>query len=198
MDFWASSWVNDGLAKFLPWGWLALFIVFVVFALRTNRIQSKEAVPKRILDKALLWASYVLIFTSGPIYGVFNRRIIPPASLAIQIGAAVALLGLLLTLWARIVLGRYWSGIVALKEDHQLVRSGPYAVVRHPLYTGLITAAYGTAFAQDHWNCLLGALLMTVCFLRRAQSEDELMSSRFGQAFEEYRRQTGQIVPGVG
>ena len=64
--------------------------------------------------------------------------------------------GIGLALWARVHLGQYWSARITLKEDHQLIRTGPYARLRHPIYTGLDLAAIGSAVVIDHWRCAAG------------------------------------------
>jgi protein-S-isoprenylcysteine O-methyltransferase Ste14 len=103
--------------------------------------------------------------------------------------------GLPLTVWSRARLGRYWSGVVALKHDHRLIQSGPYRLVRHPLYSGLILGAIGWALCVTTWSCLLGALVLITCFERRAHKEDALLASEFGAEFEAYRQRTGRLMP---
>jgi protein-S-isoprenylcysteine O-methyltransferase Ste14 len=114
------------------------------------------------------------------------------------LGVVVGIAGLALVMWSRLTLGRYWSGVVGLKEDHQLIECGPHRLVRHPLYTGLIMATIGTAVAETMLHALIGVGLIVICVMRRARKEDNLLGEKFGAACGEYRRHTGRLVPWIG
>lgn len=196
LPFWPLQW--------LDFAWMACGIYFLASIWRTNKIKQRESHPLRVLDKSLIYGGYVALFYLGPrrshsAWAAAWKHMIFPPHVALELfGMAIGLAGLALTCWSRACLGRYWSGVVALKQDHQLIRSGPYCIVRHPLYSGLILAAIGTALAEDVWHALLGIALITACFLRRAGKEDALLAAEFGATFAEYRERTGQIIPGVG
>jgi protein-S-isoprenylcysteine O-methyltransferase Ste14/uncharacterized membrane protein len=184
-------WVNVTLAA-----WVVTGLYFLVSIFATKRIESKEAGQKRVLDRALIWGGYILMFLQlrDP---AWDRLYVPLAWAARlgRAGAGIAVAGLALTLWSRIALGKYWSGIVALKQDHKLVRIGPYAVVRHPLYTGIMTAAVGTALAFGMWRAIAGAALLWIAFLARARREDALLGGQFGDEFAAFRAATGRLLP---
>ncbi len=172
-------------------------VYFLAAALFTNRIRVREKAPRRLLDALLLWSGYAFLFIGVSRAGAQQALLLhhPWWQYA---GAAVAAAGLAFTIWSRFVLGRYWSGVIALKQDHQLVQRGPYRRIRHPLYSGLILAASGTAAAAGAPLKLPGVVLLTLCFLRRARREDALLSQHFGAEFDAYRRQTGQLLPRLG
>jgi protein-S-isoprenylcysteine O-methyltransferase Ste14/uncharacterized membrane protein len=176
--------------------WVVTGLYFLVSIFTAQRIASKEAGQKRVLDRLLLWGGYILLFAQfrNP---AWNRLYVPLAWAARlgRAGAGLAVAGLALTLWSRIALGRYWSGIVALKQDHKLVRSGPYAGVRHPLYSGLLLASLGTALAFGLWRALAGAALLWIAFLSRARREDTLLAGQFGDEFNDFRAHTGRLLP---
>lgn len=177
--------------------WIACGVYFLATALFTNRIRVREKAPHRLLDALLLWSGYAFLFIGVSRAGALQATLAhhPWWQYA---GAAAAAAGLAFTVWSRFVLGRYWSGVVALKQDHRLVQNGPYRRIRHPLYTGLILAATGTAVAAAQPWTLPGVVLLTLCFLRRARREDALLSQHFGAEFDTYRRQTGQLLPRLG
>lgn len=190
----------------LPWyvaiafaAWFCTGVYFIVSMLRTKRIEKKEAGGTRAGDRLLIWGGYICLFlrisrNGGP-WDV-AAFIAPAWRLPLGIaGAVVAVAGLAYTCWARAALGEYWSGIVALKHDHKLVRSGPYRRVRHPLYTGLMAASLGTAFAFGLWRALLGAALLWTAFIARAHREDALLAGQFGEEFADYRRSSGRLWP---
>jgi protein-S-isoprenylcysteine O-methyltransferase Ste14 len=175
--------------------WIVTWLYFWVSALFTNRIKRREAFHERLLDSALFFGGYFLMFSPAPILSTVNFHFVPLQK-ALQIaGVVLTYVGLPLTIWSRARLGRYWSGVVALKHEHRLIQSGPYRVVRHPLYSGLILAAIGVSLYVTTWSSLLAILSWITCFERRAHKEDALLAAEFGAEFEAYRQHTGRLIP---
>jgi protein-S-isoprenylcysteine O-methyltransferase Ste14 len=110
--------------------------------------------------------------------------------------AAVTLAGILFTWWARIHIGRLWSGSITRKENHHIVDTGPYALVRHPIYTGLILALLATAAAQATVPALAGAALLSIGFWLKARAEERFLTAELGaDAYDDYRRRVPMLVP---
>ena len=103
-----------------------------------------------------------------------------------------------IAIWARRHLGSNWSGLVTFKRDHELICTGPYRWVRHPIYTGLLLAVLGTALVLGEWRGILALLLLIVAHTLKARREEALMARHFGSVYEDYRRKTGFLVPGLG
>jgi protein-S-isoprenylcysteine O-methyltransferase Ste14 len=112
-------------------------------------------------------------------------------------GLALACAGLMFAIWARRVLGRNWSGEITIKEDHELVRTGPYAIVRHPIYTAFLAMYAGTAIVSGQLHALLGLLVGIVAYLRKTRMEEANLVNAFGKRYNEYRDETWAIVPGL-
>jgi protein-S-isoprenylcysteine O-methyltransferase Ste14 len=110
-------------------------------------------------------------------------------------GCAMTIAGLLFSVWARFVLGRNWSGFVTLKQDHQLVTTGPYRFVRHPLYTGFLTAVLGTAITVGTGDSLVGFVIVLVGYLVKLAREEKLMIEQFGEQYVQYKKQVATLVP---
>lgn len=109
---------------------------------------------------------------------------------------AVAALGLAFTWWARLHLGRLWSSSVTKKADHRVVDTGPYAIVRHPIYTGILAAAFATAVLKGSPAAIAGALLMTFGLWIKARLEERFLRDELGaDAYNSYRRRTAMLVP---
>jgi protein-S-isoprenylcysteine O-methyltransferase Ste14 len=109
---------------------------------------------------------------------------------------ALALLGFAFTWWARLTLGDLWSGSVTRKERHVVVETGPYGLVRHPIYTGLILAAFAFAIQIGYASALVGAALMAGGFALKARLEERFLSAELGEAaYGPYRRRTPMLVP---
>jgi protein-S-isoprenylcysteine O-methyltransferase Ste14 len=107
-------------------------------------------------------------------------------------------LGLAFTVWARVHLGANWSANVARKLDHELVRSGPYAWVRHPIYSGLLLAFFGVAVGRGDVGALLGCALMSYGFLRKLRIEERWLPQTFGDAYVRYRDEVPSLLPWPG
>lgn len=112
--------------------------------------------------------------------------------------AGVTFAGILFTWWARIYLGPLWSGTITLKQNHRLIETGPYAWVRHPIYTGLIVALVATAAAQATIGGCAGAALLAFGFWLKARAEERFLSVELGaEAYAAYRRRVPMLAPGI-
>ncbi|MGA8364524.1 MAG: isoprenylcysteine carboxylmethyltransferase family protein, partial [Solirubrobacteraceae bacterium] len=110
---------------------------------------------------------------------------------------AIVLAGAAFSVWARITLGRNWSAEVTFKQDHELIESGPYALARHPIYTGLIAMALGTAI--NYGRAIGFAVFLSLCgsLWWKAQQEERIMSRHFPDAYAEYKMRVRGIIPFV-
>ena len=120
----------------------------------------------------------------------------PPRS-PLRFGGALALAaaGLAFTVWARVHLGRNWSGSVTLKEGHELILSGPYAWVRHPIYTGLLMALLGSAVACGELRAAIGLGVVAAAFVRKLRIEERFMRESFPQQYPRYCAQVPALIP---
>ena len=108
-----------------------------------------------------------------------SQQLLPDTFPRYQLAIVLAALGLGFTVWARVYLGRNWSGSVTQKEGHELVRSGPYAYVRHPIYTGLLVALAGSAVAAGELRGVLGVLIVLAAFVHKLRIEEGYMRELF-------------------
>jgi protein-S-isoprenylcysteine O-methyltransferase Ste14 len=189
--------------QYMIWRYLieGPWIVFVVYwaagALKTRRTLSKESLASRagILLPEIL--GFVLLFSDRAGFGVLGHLVFPRTYAAAVVGVALTWIGIAIALWARWHLGQYWSARVTLKEDHQLIRTGPYAYFRHPIYSGLDLAAVGGALAIDEWRCIVGVGLIVLGYWIKARKEESMLSAQFGEAFLEHCRHTGFLIPKI-
>jgi len=177
--------------------WIIFLLYWLVSALKTKRSASTESDASRYGVMILLLAGYFLLFRSEIGIGWLGQRFVPTTAALMRVGAAAVWVGLAVAVWARYHLGQYWSSRVTIKEDHQLIRTGPYARLRHPIYTGLSLMAAGTALAIDRWQCLLGGGLIVLAFCLKARKEEAMLAGQFGEAFRDHRRRTGFLLPRV-
>jgi protein-S-isoprenylcysteine O-methyltransferase len=175
-------WTVFGLFWLLP----------AVFSKRTIRTQTSRS---RYLQLALLVAAYVSMAVPDLGWGLLNQPLVPAGRTTTAVGYSLLLAGMLFAGWARIFLGGNWSSNVTLKEDHTLVRSGPYRIVRHPIYTGLLVALLGTAIALGPLRCFLGVVVAGVAWKIKSISEERFMEQQFGDQYTRYQMQVKALVP---
>ena len=132
-----------------------------------------------------------------PAHGYSGRfRFWQVTSTGAWICAAIILLGLAFTWWARIQLGRNWSAEISKKEEHQIIEKGPYAFVRHPIYTGLLLAILATLAAKGTLLGIMGAVLLTLGFWMKARFEEKFLERELdGVAYADYRRRVPMLIP---
>lgn len=118
-----------------------------------------------------------------------------PRPVVLMLGAVLALAGALLAAWGKIALGHLFSATFGIKEGHRLVTSGPYALVRHPIYTGIITFIAGTALAWNDAALLLVAASFFVLFSAHVRVEERLFARHFGGEFTRYRASVPALLP---
>ena len=175
--------------------WYALAMYWAFSALRLKRIRVSEDPGGRLLHVGMMVLIFVLLYSERLALGPLGWRFVPDSTLVRNSGIALTFVGAAVAIWARYSLGQYWSGRVTLKEDHQLIRVGPYAYVRHPIYSGLLLAMAGTAFVIGEWRGVIAVLLAVVELSRKAAKEEALLATEFGDQYREYRRQAGFLTP---
>ncbi len=118
----------------------------------------------------------------------------PPGGVAAITGVIVCAAGVALAIWARVQLGRNWGMPMSLREEPELVTSGPYAYVRHPIYSGLLLAMLGSAIAvSPNWLVFFAAFFLYFSYAARV--EEGHMTKRFPDAYPEYQRRTKMLIP---
>jgi protein-S-isoprenylcysteine O-methyltransferase Ste14 len=178
--------------------WFAWAVTWMALAAGNKKILRREDALSRVLHIAPLFIAAAL-FVAGHGGGqVLAMPILPRAAWFGPVGAVMVLCGLLFAVWARLTIGGNWSGVVTLKQDHQLVTSGPYRLVRHPIYTGLLFAMIGNVAAFDAWGPLLAFVIVLVAFLRKMKTEERFMMDAFGPIYAAYSARTPALVPGAG
>jgi protein-S-isoprenylcysteine O-methyltransferase Ste14 len=175
--------------------WIIFLLYWAVSALSVNRTRIREKSAWRLATLVLVLAGANLIFSRSLHVGALHERFVPQSDWIHAVGVSLVAAGIGIAIWARHHLGQYWSGRVTLKVDHQLIQSGPYTWVRHPIYSGLLVALGGTALFVGEWRALLGVLLMFLGFWQKAWREERLLESQFGSDYQQYRTRTGRLLP---
>jgi protein-S-isoprenylcysteine O-methyltransferase Ste14 len=182
-------------ANLIRGAWLVFVLYWIFASLSVNRIRKREPAGSRLTRWAATIATLVLLNTNFGSVGFLGRRFIPWNASLPQAGAALTWAGIAFAIWARYHIGRYWSGSVALKVGHELIRTGPYAHIRHPIYTGVLMMLGGTALAIGRYGALLAFVLLLADLAWKSKREEALLAREFGPAFEEHRSHTGFFLP---
>jgi protein-S-isoprenylcysteine O-methyltransferase Ste14 len=175
--------------------WLLFAFYWLVAAIGVKRTAKRQNPAERMLYLVFMAAGFFLLYQENPNWGPLNRRFLPDKLWIAWLGSALCAAGVLFAIWARRTIGRDWSAEVQIKEGHQLIRSGPYAHIRHPIYTGLLLATLGTALLIGENRGLLAVAMFLVGFTRKARKEESFLAAEFGPAFEDHRRHTGFFLP---
>lgn len=172
-------------------------IVWVTWAFFAKQTQQREQVSTRLFYSIFVVVGFFLLFTGDRPWQshALLQRVIPPSAGLAWTGAGLTAAGLLFSVWARLHLGRNWSGVVTVKVGHELIRTGPYRFVRHPIYSGLLLGMLGTALSRRDISGFLGTVIVWVGFTLKSRVEEGFMTQTFGAAYDDYRRQTGAILP---
>jgi protein-S-isoprenylcysteine O-methyltransferase Ste14 len=168
--------------------WLVVIVYLTIAAIGVKR-DTSGSVRQRLgimfgmiaaVGLPLLPVFHFLNFTPGPVVGI--------------IGLIICIVGWAFFVWARQTLGKNWSGNVSIQEGHELVTSGPYALVRHPMYSGGLIACIGSAIVVGGPFVLL-LVLLTPLFLWRVGAEDKLMGQQFPNEYPAYKKRTKALIP---
>lgn len=191
------NWV-EFCRRFFPAVWLIWVIGWWIFALNVKATVRRQALLPNLVNLGLLFCAFGLLWARLiPVRGLMERFL--PASqwpFFSALGAVLTLMGLAFTVWARVYLGRNWSGMGAtIKADHELVTGGPYGLVRHPIYSGLALAVLGTALAVGQWRAVLALALALSAIVHRIRVEERFMREKFGATYDAYTKRVRALIP---
>lgn len=175
--------------------WYALGVYWAVNALRVKQTKVKEGAGGRLLHTGGMALAFLLLASHRLDVGLLGRRFVPESSSLRDLGIFLTFAGAGIAIWARYSLGQYWSARVTLKVDHRLIRSGPYAYVRHPIYSGLLLAMAGTALVIGEWRALIAVLIAILELSRKAAKEEALLATELNDDYQDYRKHAGFLTP---
>jgi protein-S-isoprenylcysteine O-methyltransferase Ste14 len=177
--------------------WGIFFVVWVLAAIFTKRTVYHESGARRLRYMVPIVIGWYLLFRGQKLPYPLNAHIIPETDSSLIIAAILCICGVGFCVWARAVLGRNWSGTVTLKEGHELIVRGPYRLVRHPIYTGLLAMLIATALEQGYIAGMIGVLVVFVSLWIKLSDEEEVMTRQFPQEYAAYRERVKRIIPFV-
>jgi protein-S-isoprenylcysteine O-methyltransferase Ste14 len=177
--------------------WLAWLAYWIIAARGVKAIRRQESVGSRAAYGVPLTFGAILLASGRMPVHWLDGRFLPNSAALYWTGTVIVAAGLAFMVWARRHLGGNWSGNVTLKHDHELIRTGPYRLVRHPIYTGLLTAILGTAIAFGQWRDAVAFLFIAFGVAWKMKTEERLMGEIFPQDYARYRAEVPALIPFV-
>jgi protein-S-isoprenylcysteine O-methyltransferase Ste14 len=175
---------------FFAIGWAAFWIYWLVAAISMKR--GRVPWSRELGIRAVIVIIVILLIR----FGAFRSHGLSTDLWRAGLGIVLFALGLAFAIWARVHIGRNWGTPMTQKDDPELVTSGPYRLVRHPIYSGILVAGVGTALALS-WMWLIAVFLAGVYFVYSATVEERYLSEQFPDTYPAYRHSTKMLVPFV-
>jgi protein-S-isoprenylcysteine O-methyltransferase Ste14 len=186
--------ILQSIVMLIPW--LLWLFYWLARATDTKKTVKRETSLSRSLQNSIVTFGALLILLPSFSMSALSIDVTSIGPLT-QLGTIINVAGLLFTVWARIHLGRNWSAAVTLKQDHELVRSGPYAWVRHPIYTGCLLALCGCVLINAEIRGVIGFIIVFVATAYKARMEESVLANYFGADYVNYRERVRALVPGI-
>ena len=178
------------------WLWLALAAFWLIAAIFVYPTKTRESYFQRQRHIIPLYIGFYLIFDHRG-WGPMHQKLYDNDMVRYG-GDVITLVGVAFAIWARITLGRYWSGMVMLKHGHKLIRNGPYRLTRHPLYTGFVIGVFGSAIASAQIDGYLGFVIATASLIFKLRREEALLTGEFGEEYLQFKREVpAAVMPGI-
>ncbi|HTY12168.1 MAG TPA: isoprenylcysteine carboxylmethyltransferase family protein [Bacteroidota bacterium] len=148
----------------------------------------------RTFALAAIYIAFALIYIPYLSFGLLAIRIVPQNDLFGGVGIVLCAAGISFSIWSRKTLGKNWSGPAAIKKDHELIRNGPYNIVRNPIYLGSLVSLTGSAMTTGELRGLLGVVLVLFSLLKKIDEEELLLQEHFAE-FPEYSLRVKRLIP---
>lgn len=172
--------------------WIGMMVYWNVSAGKIAPTKSTEDAKSNRRRQQLLNLAILMLFV--PVPGL-TRQFLPPTRTTIATGFSIQEGSALFYFWTKQYLGRFWSSAVAIMKDHQLVRTGPYQLIRHPLYTAMLGMFVGTAIVSGQYHALIGVVLGAYAYWSKIRIEERALGEAFGAEYADYKRQSRALIP---
>jgi protein-S-isoprenylcysteine O-methyltransferase Ste14 len=177
--------------------WILFAAYWLVSALKRKKTKQRESILQRLVYILPIFIAVFFLYNPRADFQWLGTYFVPHTPGVRWAGVAVMVAGLAFAVWARVHLGTNWSGVVTLKEGHELIRTGPYRNIRHPIYTGILIGFLGSAIVNGQVRGLIAVAIIWMSFYIKARREEALLRQEFGAKFEEHARHTGMFLPKI-
>ena len=175
--------------------WTVLCLYWMLSALRTEPVRSRESLGQWLGYVLPLALGLTLLFNPRAHYSWLGMRFAPDTIAVAVAGIVLTAAGIALAMGARLVLGENWSATVSIRKNQELIRMGPYRIMRHPIHTGMLLGLLGTAVVVGEVRSLLALVILGLGFYLKARKEEVFLLREFGGGFEAHAKHTGMFLP---
>jgi protein-S-isoprenylcysteine O-methyltransferase len=173
--------------------WMLIMTVWLGLAFESNEPIEVNRDRRSDVAVGVVSIGWVVLLLRG-----FNGpQLIPRIMFLRIVGCVLTVTGFALALWARLYLGSTWDACISLKLHHKLVRTGPYAIIRHPIYSGFMIALLGSALNFGHLRSFIAAAMVSLAWLFKAGLEETFMRKHFGTEYDQYCRSVKKLIPKI-
>ncbi|PWT97136.1 MAG: hypothetical protein C5B52_14345 [Bacteroidetes bacterium] len=176
------------------YSWLVLMIYWLLTAFQNKKTIKSQTGLSRIIYLTLMLVGFWLVYNRINWTGWLSLQILPHTYWDGLLGLTINLIGICFALLARIWLGKNWSGAVTIKKDHELIRSGPYSITRHPIYTGILFGMVGSVIALGEIRGLIALVLVFISLISKIKAEERFLNEIFPQ-YPSYCSTTQRLIP---
>ena len=174
--------------------WLLFYAYWMIAALGVKKNVRTQGQTKRWGLRFLVIAGIILLLrVPGLRRELLHYQTVHLGPASEFVGFVLCLCGFAFAIWARLHLGRNWGQPMTLKQGHELVTTGPYRIVRHPIYTGIVLAMLGSTMVTPFW--IVAFVCLTAYFVYSARTEERIMTSQFPGQYPEYKKRTKMLAP---
>jgi protein-S-isoprenylcysteine O-methyltransferase Ste14 len=177
--------------------WMICWIYWSFGAHRRRRAKRKVARTFTVLNTGLLYLGFLLVLLARSLPGSLGLLFVPQTIPIDVSGTVFTIVGVAFAVWSRLSLRNNWSGAAAIMEGQQFIHSGPYAIVRHPIYAGMLLALLGTTLVSSTVGSLLGFVLAILSLWQKAYVEEQFLRVEFGEQYVHYQREVKFLIPFV-
>ena len=177
--------------------WLAIFVLWAILGFTSKQTVGSRSDARARISVWVVMVAWFLLLDDRLDVGVLGQHFLARGPVSDDVGLALTVLGLAFTVWARFTIGRNWGAMITVQQDHQLTQRGPYAIVRHPIYSGFMLATLGTAIIRGQIGGLVSVALIVIAWGYKARLEESFMAEQFGPQYEEYRHRVKGLIPGI-
>lgn len=173
---------------------------FTYWGIKANKVKAAvytQGRASRLIYLFFLFFSLFSVYIPAFAVGVLGCQVIPVSTLSEIMGVIICMAGVAFAIWARRTLGTNWSAKVTLKKEHELVQSGPYSIVRHPIYTGFEMATLGPAIVVGQLKGFVALAIIFIAHVLKIRMEEELMNKQFPSQYAEYAKRVKRLIPFV-
>lgn len=177
--------------------WAIFSIFWLMAAIFAKRTVERQSIAGRLAYQISVIIAYFLILEgiNNKQHLYLNFSVIPSTLDAVILGLVITIFGLLIAIWARVSLGTNWSGTITFKENHSLVKKGPYKFVRHPIYSGILLMTLGTVISIGTLAGIIGLVILFISFCIKSKQEEKLMTKHFKKEYINYKKRTKALIP---